>query len=121
MLRITELKGNLIMKLSITLADADIKAALIAHAKSSLSIDLADETVSVNLTAGRKDKGYSAEIIIGSDDTVVEAPVAKTTAVKPAIEEAIEPVVEAEPEVELPMPTPETVGHETEAKSSLFD
>jgi hypothetical protein len=106
MLRTIELKGNRNMKLAITLGDADIKAALVAHAKQALKIDLSDDQVSVEITAGRKGKGYSAEIVIGGD---TETGTSATALVEP---------VSPEEEVELPKPTPETAGHES---TSLFD
>jgi hypothetical protein len=106
------------MKLSITLSDADIKAALVAHAKSSLNISLSDESVTVNLTTGRKGNGASAEIIIGGD----------TEAVSPSVEPdptgdcAAPSEVNADTDVDLPSPTPETEGHATpETKNSLFE
>jgi len=104
------------MKLSITLGDADIKAALIAHAKASLNIDLKDEVVTVNLTTGRKGNGASAEIIIGGDTEVV--PVVET-AVPDTVEPVADQVVNADEE--LPAPTPETPGHESAPKASLFE
>lgn len=97
------------MQLAITLGDADIKAALIAHAKQALKIDLNDDQVNVEITAGRKGKGYSAEIVIGGD-TETETPAAAP----------VEPV-SAEEEVDLPVPTPETAGHESTASTSLFE
>lgn len=111
------------MKLAITLGDADIKAALIAHAKSSLNITLADESVTVNLTTGRKGNGATAEIVIGSDEPAVAVettPIGSVGEVVPAVEVVGESAVPVpvEEEVELPAPTPETAGHET--KTSLF-
>lgn len=103
------------MKLSITLGDADIKSALVAHAKQSLKLDLVDDQVKVEITAGRKGKGYSAEIVIGSDETETTAPVESDT-----VTETTDTSAENS-DVDLPTPTPETAGHESSTGTSLFD
>ena len=111
------------MKLSITLSENDIKEALIAHAKKSLNVEIASEAVSVVITNGRKGNGTTAEIVIGSDDVEVTTPAVQEQSVAAdAKTEAteVEEVAEST-DVEAPAVTPETPGHESGEKTSLFD
>lgn len=111
----------------IILTENDIKKALIAYT-STLGLDLSNHHVAIELTAGRGANGHSATVIIDEAETEpvagetikdVEGTSAKTV-VQQRVQKAKEPEPAVEEEVELPAPTPETVGQETKSPTSLF-
>jgi hypothetical protein len=118
----------------IILTENDIKKALIAYT-STLGLDLASHHVEIELTAGRGANGHSATVIIDeADDTKnvkepltgsMQAPVSGVTprAIAAKVVEAPEVVEDVKDagEIEIPAVTPETEGHESGEKKSLFD
>lgn len=114
----------------IILTENDIKKALIAYT-STLGLDLANHHVQIELTAGRGANGHSATVIIDeADDTKDSVSTAATSITPQAVIKPQAKVVEAPEvvedvkdagEVEIPSVTPETEGHESGEKKSLFD
>lgn len=117
----------------IILTENDIKKALIAYT-STLGLDLANHHVQIELTAGRGANGHSATVIIDeADDTkdlvgTSATSIAPQAVIKPQakVVEAPEPILtgtllDSDGEVEIPVATPETAGHESSEKVSLFD
>jgi hypothetical protein len=115
----------------IILTEGDIKKALIAYT-STLGLDLANHHVQIELTAGRGANGHSATVIIDEADDAKDpvgaaaSPVTPQAVIKSQAKvvetpEVVEEVKAAEVEVEIPAVTPETEGHESGEKKSLFD
>ena len=103
------------MKQIITLDDNDIRTALVQFVGNE-GVSLKDKDTTLTITAGRKGRGYSAEIAINDRDGTVPN---KPDPIKET-EEDSEEDNEAEDTSETEDATEAEAG-ETETKKSLFD
>lgn len=115
------------MGIKIQLSQEELEQAVSAFVTTNYNIPTAGKVVTIKFTSSRKGTGGTvADIDIGNvapvvhkQQSAVKAPTVEEVQPKVEVAESTSPV--AEEEVEVVSPTPETAGHETPAKTSLFD